>query len=74
LLRIVINLAFPISAARLGGLEADHPDVIEYIRKNKLVPAPPTDLLTKDPAEDTSTGQAGMAMNLTRNKVYLIYF
>jgi len=56
-------------AARLSGLEADHPDVIDYIRKNKLVPAPPAALLTKDPAIDTSTGVAAMAMSLTRNKV-----
>jgi len=64
-----VNFLFPILAARLGALEADHPHVIDYIRKNKLVPAPPAALLTKDAAVDTSTGQAGMAMNLTRNKV-----
>jgi hypothetical protein len=65
----VVNILFPTLAARLSGLEADHPDVIDYIRKNKLVPAPPAALLTKDPAIDTSTGVAAMAMSLTRNKV-----
>jgi hypothetical protein len=65
-----VNLLFPILAARLSGLEGDHPDIIDYIRKNKLVPAPPAALLTKDPAIDTTSGVAAIAMNLTRNKVW----
>jgi len=63
-------MLFSKLAARLGALEGDHPDVIDYIRKNKLIPPPPVALRNKDPAVDTSTsGVSELVVELTRNKV-----
>jgi len=58
-------------AARLADLDADSPALIEYIKKNRMAPAPTPDELTKIPANDTSQlGQTSALLEIFQNKVF----